>query len=77
MVKHTNSFGRARSERKKSSVSDEKPELFERARNDRKIVGFRMGPDMHYELKVKALSERMTLQELLTQAVEEYMRKHN
>lgn len=76
MVKNANSFGRARSERKQSSISNEKPELFERPKDDRKIVGFRIDPDLHHELKVKALSEKITLQELLMQAVEEYMSRH-
>jgi|GEM_PF-3586995 len=76
MVKNANSFGRARSDHKQASTNNEKPELFERAKDDRKVVGFRIDPDMHHELKVKALSEKITLQELLMQAVEEYMSKH-
>lgn len=77
MVKNANSFGRARSERTRTSVNNAKTELFDRAKDDRKIVGFRMDPELHHELKAKAFTEGTTLQEILTQAVEEYMRTHN
>ena len=77
MVKNANSFGRARSERTQASVNTAKSDLFERAKDDRKIVGFRIDPGLHHELKRKAVDEGTTLQEILTQAVEEYMRKHN
>lgn len=49
--------------------------LLSKAKDDRKILGFRISDDKRRAFKVKAAQEGTTVQEVLSSAVDEYLSK--